>query len=373
MSALTPAQAMNLALQEGRRGAGFVSPNPLVGCVILDSERRLIGQGYHARLGGDHAEIAALKSVKDREALRGAHVYVTLEPCAHQGRTPSCAKHLAELPIARVIYGIEDPNPQVAGKGAALLRAAGIECEEMTEFRSACRDLAEIFFVNMTEKRPFVAVKVAASLDGRIALKNGESRWITNEESRAFVHELRGEYDAVLTGTGTVLTDDPRLDSRQERFQDKPQKLIVLDPQGRLGGEWPRLKCFQARDPKNIIWVTGDSVNPGKAGVQHLPWPLINGRIPLSSLAQPLLERNIFSYLVEAGGDTVSGFLSERAVDRLYLFVAPRILGQGRSWTEGLHIETLDQSRDLTNLQIRSFGRDLLISARLVVQSLKSN
>jgi diaminohydroxyphosphoribosylaminopyrimidine deaminase/5-amino-6-(5-phosphoribosylamino)uracil reductase len=189
---LTPNEAMKLAIEEAARGAGFVAPNPLVGCVILSRDGALIGRGHHERIGEGHAEVRALESVADVSQLNAAQVFVTLEPCAHQGRTPSCAEALAKLPIASVTYGLEDPNPLVAGKGAEILRAAGKTVQIFGGLKTELEEACEIFLMNMREKRAFVALKAAASLDGKIALPDGSSQWITGEESRAHVQSLRG-------------------------------------------------------------------------------------------------------------------------------------------------------------------------------------
>lgn len=372
MAKMTPAEAMKLALVQGRNGAGLVSPNPLVGCVILSSENELLSSGYHARVGGDHAEVAALKNIKDKNLLKGAKVFVTLEPCAHEGRTPSCAKHLATLPIAQVTYGIRDPNPMTAGQGAEILRAAGIEVCEAHDFQGECEELAEIFLLNIREKRPFIALKIASSLDGKVALEDGESQWITGEESRNYVQSLRGEYDALLTGVGTILKDNPKLNSRDPRFADKSQKLVILDPEGHLRGQFSKLNIGQVRKPEDIFWVTTSLVKSEGEGVTKIVLPLENGQYSIAQLSQILFEKNIFSVFVEAGGQTVSSFLSQKSFDRMYLFVAPRVLGRGLSWTDGLKIPSLDQSVDLGPLHVQSLGLDLLISARRPTSGPKS-
>lgn len=365
MDAFSPIQAMAMAIEEGRKGIGFVSPNPLVGCVIVDRDHRLLACGHHAQVGFDHAEVDALKKVADPTQLDGATVYVTLEPCAHEGRTPSCAKALAKLPIRKVVYGLMDPNPKVAGQGAEILRAAGKDVELFSELHSELEELAEIFLVNIREMRPFVALKVASSLDGRIALMNGDSKWITNESSRVQVHEWRGGYDAVLTGAGTIRWDNPLLNSRDARFKDKAPKLIVLDPDGWVASHWSELQVSSVRRPEDAIAIVKKGLGRD-AKIPTLELELNESGFPLDELMAQLFQRGIMSLFVEAGGITTSAFLREKAFDRLYLFLAPKILGQGLTWTEGLQLPSMDSVLQFQRPALRSFGDDLLWTARLL-------
>jgi len=360
---LTPHEAMALAIQEGKKGAGFVSPNPLVGCVILDRDGRLLAKGHHARVGQNHAEVNALAEIDDPNRLDGAHVFVTLEPCAHEGRTPSCAKLLATTPIAAVTYGVEDPNPLVAGQGAAILRAAGKRVDLFPGLQTELEELAEIFFLNMRSKRPFVAVKVAASLDGKVALKDGTSQWITGEESRDHVQYLRGCYDAVLTGVGTFLKDDPRLNSRHPRFVGKKQKLILLDPQGK---SFPKLEdsaLAKVRDQEDIIIVTGPLGFRPPLG-QQLEIPDAEGSFDIPALLSGLQGLGVHSLLVEAGPYTVSQFLRSKITDRLFLFVAPKLLGDGMSWTSGFTLGSLEKAISFADCRVQNLGSDFLFTGR---------
>lgn len=363
-SPLSKLEAMQMALKEARRGEGFVSPNPLVGCVILDRGGRLLARGYHARVGGDHAEIHAVKQVKDPELLDGAQVFVTLEPCAHEGRTPSCAKALGLLPIRSVTYGITDPNPLVAGQGAEILLRAGKEVHRFDELKAECEELAEIFLANIRYGRPFVALKIASSLDGQIALSGGQSQWITGEAARHEVYYRRGCYDAVLTGVGTFLHDDPRLDARDPHFENRPNRVVLLDPEGKSLGTLKDSKLWSVRRPEEIFLVTGLKVK-SSLPVQQITLPLNEkGSFDLSELLSRLQSLGIFSVWVESGGETASQFLNAGLVDRLFLFQAPKILGRGKSWTSGLQFGDLESVIQLENLSIRSFGEDVLLSAR---------
>ena len=361
---MTSKEAMQLAIEEAKKGAGFVSPNPLVGCVILSRSGDLLAKGYHARVGENHAEVNALNQITDPQQLEGAQVFVTLEPCAHEGRTPSCAKRLAQLPVASVIYGVQDPNPLVSGQGAAILRQAGISVAVFTEgLESELEALAEIFFLNMREKRPFVAVKVASSLDGKVALHDGSSQWITGEESRAHVQYLRGCYDAVVTGVGTFARDNPRLNSRDERFKDKSQKLVLLDPTGRSFKTLEQSALLSVRSAQDLIVVTAPMGTRAPVG-RHIEIPDAQGAFDTTALFAALTAEGIHSLFVEAGPYTVSQFLKARLVDRLYVFLAPKILGDGLSWTTGLSLPGLDHAIQLADSQVQSFGGDILITGR---------
>jgi diaminohydroxyphosphoribosylaminopyrimidine deaminase/5-amino-6-(5-phosphoribosylamino)uracil reductase len=356
---------MLLAIKEGKRGAGFVSPNPLVGCVILDRDGRLLSKGYHARLGEAHAEVNALNQIEDPNRLDGAHVYITLEPCAHEGRTPSCAKTLSHLPIAAVTFGLQDPNPLVSGKGAEILRAAGKKVEVFSELQNELEDLAEIFLTNMKSRRPFVAVKVGASLDGKIALPDGSSQWITGEKSREHVQYLRGCYDAVLTGVGTFLRDNPRLNSRHPSFAQKKQKVILLDPSGKSFSRLKDSNLILMRESGDVTVVTGPLGMVAPAGVNHIEVPDAEGSFDLQALMGDLGAVGIHSFFVEDGPYTVTSFLRAKLVDRLYLFQAMRILGEGLSWTSSFSIASLTQAIELRNVTHDHFGSDLLISGRI--------
>ena len=270
--------ALRLAIQEAKKGTGFVSPNPLVGCTILDSQFRFLSVGYHERLGEAHAEINAIKNLLSESSLEGAHLFVTLEPCAHSGRTPSCAKTIAENVNrpATVTYAVSDPNP-IAGGGAAILIAAGIktakfaDCDtidlgERLEITALAEDLAEIFLHNVRTSEPFVSVKVAASIDGCMALSNGESKWITGASAREHTHFLRARYDAVLIGRNTFVTDDPQLNVRHELFPNFSNKVVLLDPMARTLDALKTSQLLRVREPNELIVV----VKRGQIGRAHV-------------------------------------------------------------------------------------------------------
>lgn len=361
-----PEAAMKRAIQLARRGAGFVSPNPLVGCVILDARGRLLSEGYHARCGAAHAEAMALKKIKNPSALKGAQIFVTLEPCAHDGRTPSCAKALAKLPIRSVTYGLVDPNPLVSGKGVKILESAGIAVSTLDTLNLELEELAEVFLVNQTKGRPFFACKVAASLDGQVALTSGESQWITNELARERGNWLRGAYDAVLSGAGTILTDNPRLDSRAERFAIKPRKLIVLDPEAEVLRQVASLNIFKIRKPGELIFfVKKETSRSGiPSGVEVVSLSESQSGFQWNEISRQLYQRDIRSVFVEAGGFTVSRLVNSGFLDRLFLFQGAQVVGRGQSWTSGVQTSHLSRALTARSLKCRTLGDNIMISAR---------
>lgn len=364
---LTPEEAMRLAVNEATKGAGFVSPNPLVGCVILDEDMRLLSSGYHAQVGQAHAEANALAKISDSQSIKGAHVFVTLEPCAHQGRTPSCAKALAQYPLSSVTYGLVDPNPLVRGKGVEILKAAGIKTELFSGLQRELEELCEIFLCNQRKGRPFVALKAATTLDGKMAMPDGTSQWITAEGSRSHVQYLRGCYDAVVVGGETVLKDDPRLNSRDPRFQARKSRVVILDFEARLLKRWNDLNLLKVRDPADVIWVTQKAQTPSTP-VRNLACnshSKSESEFDLNELLKMLSDINIHSLFVEGGPRTFGGFLQQRLTDRLYLFLAPKILGEGLSWPIGHSSESLQQALRLESMQSTVFGQDILITGQV--------
>ncbi|MBS1969451.1 MAG: bifunctional diaminohydroxyphosphoribosylaminopyrimidine deaminase/5-amino-6-(5-phosphoribosylamino)uracil reductase RibD [Bdellovibrionales bacterium] len=369
---LFPEQAMKMAIQEAYKGATRVSPNPLVGAVVLDAEGNFLASGHHEFYGGPHAEVNALKNLSI-EQLRGATVYVTLEPCAHEGKTPSCAKMMAKLPIKKVVFGLVDPNPLVAGQGAAILQAAGIETEVFSdahpEFKNELEEVCEAFLWNFREKKVFVSLKIAQSLDGQVGLKTGESKWITNEKSREYAHYLRACYDATLVGRGTVQHDNPSLNIRHPEIQ-KDNRVVVIDPSGTLLHEASQLQITRLHKPENIFWC----VSAVKNSSRDLPFAKIvkvqenaDGSLNLEDLLQNLWNHGLRSVMVEGGPLTAANFLKAGLVNRLYIFTAPVVVGAqgGRSWTEGISIGEMRERLQVKNPQTLSFGADILTTGRL--------
>lgn len=369
---LVSEQAMKMAIQEAYKGATRVSPNPLVGAVVLDAEGNFLASGHHEFYGGPHAEVNALKNLSV-EQLRGATVYVTLEPCAHEGKTPSCAKMMAKLPIKKVVFGLVDPNPLVAGQGAAILHAAGIETEVFSdthpEFKDELEEVCEAFLWNFRHKKVFVSLKIAQSLDGQVGLKTGESKWITNEKSREYAHYLRACHDATLVGRGTVQQDNPSLNIRHPEIQ-KDNRVVVIDPRGTLLQEASQLQITRLHKPENIFWC----VSAVKNSSGDLPFAKIvkvqenaNGSLNLEDLLQNLWNHGLRSVIVEGGPQTATNFLKAGLVNRLYIFTAPVVVGAegGRSWTEGISIGEMRERLQVKNPRTLAFGADILTTGRL--------
>ncbi|MEK7358347.1 MAG: bifunctional diaminohydroxyphosphoribosylaminopyrimidine deaminase/5-amino-6-(5-phosphoribosylamino)uracil reductase RibD, partial [Bdellovibrionota bacterium] len=369
------AEAMRLAILEGAKGAGFVSPNPLVGCTIVDPDHRFLAVGYHRRHGSDHAEVDALKKLS---TIEGCHLYVTLEPCAHQGRTPSCAKTLAPLKPASVTYAVEDPNPLVAGKGAAILREAGIKTQafadrndvpgvDKVEIVEAAEELAEIFLHVHRKKAPFVAVKVATSLDGQMAMVSGESKWITGEIAREHVHVVRAQYDAVAVGHATFFSDDPSLNVRHPSFPGHTNRAVLFDFGGTAFESLSKSKLLSVRPPENVIVVTGPDVARGSSGIRHIQVPIDDeGKFEMKTLLESLGNEGLNSLLVEGGAYTFGSFFQARAVQRVHVYVAPVVIG-GRhaiSWSRHFGGSALAEKLTLKNVRRQEFGPDLYWTGR---------
>jgi diaminohydroxyphosphoribosylaminopyrimidine deaminase / 5-amino-6-(5-phosphoribosylamino)uracil reductase len=368
---LTPAEAMRLAIEEAKKGLTTVSPNPAVGAVILDRQRNLISKGFHKRAGEPHAEIEALRGVV-AQALEGAHIFVTLEPCAHHGRTPPCAEALAKLPLASVTFGLVDPNPKVSGKGAEILRRAGIRAEQYQGLRHELEQLAEIFLHNMRNQMPFVAVKVATSLDGKIGRKDKPfPQWLTGPEARLHVHYLRACHDAILVGRKTVEVDDPALNIRHPDLV-KENKVIVLDSaQAILSGIESR-NIYKTHKPENILLVYrgrdfSTRVDP-QSGITLVSCPDLDegDGFELEFLLRYIYqEQKICSIFVEGGVHTFGPFFKHNLVQRLYHFRAPILIGDdlGWDWKENFAPDLRIEFEESEAYQI---GDDQLITGRIL-------
>ena len=352
---------MARALQLAERARFSARPNPMVGCVIAHGER-VVGEGFHVRAGGPHAEVHALRMAGER--ARGATAYVTLEPCAHYGRTPPCALALIQAGVARVVCAVGDPFDQVAGGGFALLRQAGIVVE-VGLMAAAARELNIGFFTRIEQGRPFVRIKLAASLDGRTAMADGSSRWITGAAARADVQHWRARAGAVLTGAGTVLADDPRLDVRLEPGIEVATGLrVVLDASLRSlamanvrRGSTPTL-YLHAPD---AVLPDGDWGSAQFAAVARAA----DGRLDLPAVLAELAGRGINEVHVEAGARLCGAFVAAGLYDELLLYQAPTLLGDAaRPLLAGLGIAQMDQQRRLQLCQALMVGGDLRLRLR---------
>jgi diaminohydroxyphosphoribosylaminopyrimidine deaminase/5-amino-6-(5-phosphoribosylamino)uracil reductase len=315
---------MRRALQLAARALGEASPNPVVGCVVSRGGR-VVGEGFHARAGGPHAEVHALRQAGSR--ARGATLYVTLEPCAHQGRTPPCAPRVRDAGVARVVAALRDPNPLVAGRGLSLLRRSGIAVETGLLAAESAR-LNERFLTWARLGRPFVLLKAALTLDGRIATASGRSKWITSPSQRRQARWLRRLHDAVLVGVGTTLADDPLLlPSPRTR---RPFTRVVLDSRTRLPATGRLARTASRRTPVLVISCAPD---PGRrraleaVGIEVVTVPEENGLVSLPATLEALSARGLTSLVVEGGGEVLGSFLAGRLADQVALFRAPLLLG----------------------------------------------
>jgi len=355
-----------MALRLARRGLGYTSPNPPVGAVVV-AHGAVVGRGFHRAAGAAHGEVDALRDAGSR--ARGATLYVTLEPCAHHGRTPPCTEAVLAAGIRRVVVGSRDPNPHVPGDGVGRLRRAGISVDTAV-LGDECDGLIAPFRKYITTGRPLVTLKLAASLDGRIATATGESRWITSEASRRFVHRLRAEHDAVLVGAQTVMRDDPELTCRL-RGGRNPLR-IVLD--GRLRLPLTARVLTNTSTAATLV-VTGTRAAATKVrrvearGAEVLRLPERAGRVSLTRLLRAVGRRGVMSVLIEGGATIAATALAARAVDRLLLFYAPKLIGgDGRPMLGPLGVRRLVNATQLGTLQIRRFASDVLVATQVIAR-----
>jgi len=354
---MTDEAFMRAALELARKGEGAVNPNPLVGAVVV-KDGVVVGRGYHQRYGGPHAEVSALANAgKDAS---GATMYVTLEPCCHHGQTLPCTQQIIAAKIRRVVVACRDPNPLVNGKGIAGLREAGIEVTEgVLEEDARCTN--EVFFKFITTGRPYVHLKLATSLDGKIATRTGDSKWITGEAARAEAHCLRRKYSAVLVGVGTVIADDPRLTVRHVSGRN-PIRL-VLDAEGAIP-----LAATLLQDGGPITVVTSAMPEEKEQalhalGAEVLRLPGEKDRIDLPALLEYLGEKRVDSLLVEGGSTTSASFLEARLIDKVSFLVAPILLG-GRdavSAVGGIGAECISNAIPLQHVSVKRLGEDIAI------------
>ncbi len=353
---------MQMALELAGRGAGYVTPNPMVGAVVVN-QGRVVGRGYHQVLGGPHAEVNAIDDAGDRG--RGGTLYVTLEPCNHHGRTPPCTRKILDAGIRRVVAAMTDPNPDVAGGGNAFLREQGLEVTCGVE-EALARRLNESFIKFSRTKHPFVVLKMAATLDGRIATHSGDARWVTGPRARAWVHRLRHAMDAICVGVGTVTADDPRLTARLESGQGVDPMRIVLDTHLRM----PETAAMLGLTSPADTWVVcGPDADPGRArrlqekGAHLMRIPLLDGRIDLPLLMQRLGQRGVTSILMEGGARVAAAALQQDVVDKVLFFYAPKILGgDGIPMLAGKGPASMRESLPLVETEVSRVGDDILVS-----------
>ena len=358
---------MRRALELAERGRGLTSPNPMVGAVLVAPGGEIVGEGFHARVGGPHAEIEALRAAGPR--ARGTTLYVTLEPCSHHGRTPPCSRAVIDAGVAKVVAATGDPNPLVAGRGLAELRAAGIAVVTGVGAADAERQ-NRAFLTAMREHRPHVTLKAGMTLDGKIADLHGASRWITGERARQHAHRLRSESDAIVVGIGTVLRDDPELTVRLGEPWPREPWRVVLDTAARtpsgarliLAGQPSRaLIAVGAEAPEPRVRALADS------GATIVACRVRDGRVDLGALLAELFAREVRAVLVEGGGEIHGAFLDAGLVDRVAMFAAPLLIGgRGATPVVGGAGRELKSAVRLGGFAVTTLGDDLLIAADVI-------
>jgi diaminohydroxyphosphoribosylaminopyrimidine deaminase/5-amino-6-(5-phosphoribosylamino)uracil reductase len=353
---------MNMALELAERGRGFTSPNPMVGAVVV-KDALVVGSGFHEYVGGPHAEVNALNNAG--ELAKGATLYVTLEPCHHTGRTPPCTKKILESGVARVVVAMQDPNPDVDGGGIGFLRENGIAVDVGIEQEQAFR-LNEIFVKYVQTKRPFVILKTAATLDGRIATRTGDSRWVTGESARNYVHLIRHAVDAIMVGINTVQQDDPSLTTRLKNIKGKDPIRIILDTRLSIS---ENARLLNLDSDVGTLVVTGDDILAEKKyklenqGVKIVKSRLKDGFIDLDDLMNRLGAMGITSLLIEGGGRVAASALKSGIVDKILFFYAPKILGgdDGVPICRGPGPERMSDCIRIRNVLVHRFNDDILI------------
>lgn len=350
------------ALDLARQGWGKTSPNPMVGAVLV-KDGEVIGTGFHEKPGGPHAEIIALREAGDK--ARGATLYVNLEPCSHQGRTPPCVDAIIKSGVKKVVVAMVDPNPLVSGAGIRQLEEAGIKVR-VGVLEEKARRLNEVFLKYITSKMPFLIVKMAVTLDGKIATKSGKSRWITGEKSRQFVHKLRSMSDGIIVGINTVLQDDPLLNVRINGGKKRNPVRIIIDSRGRLPLESRIVKS--SAEIKTILATTELAPQArltalNSAGIEVMLLPSKGGRVDLPAMMRALGEKEFSLLLAEGGGTLNYSLLSENLIDKLYFFLAPLLIGgkDARTALEGEGVMELDDAWTVENIEMKQFDQDLLI------------
>ena len=359
---------MQRAIELAKKGAGFVNPNPMVGCVIVKDDK-IIGEGYHEFYGGFHAERNALLKMND---AKGATLYVTLEPCCHHGKTPPCTDIIIEKEIKKVVVGLLDPNPLVEGKGISILQNAGIEVVTGV-LEDEIKELNKVFLKYIKTKRPYVILKTAMTLDGKIASHIGDSKWITNEKSRRLVHELRSEMMGIVAGIGTVKADDPMLNCRLERQQIHQPIRIIVDTKASIPLDSQIVKT--SKDYRTILAIGSSIANSQSSTVDMLKSFNVeilcceekDGHVDINDLMTKLGELGIDSLLLEGGSTINAAFLETDCVDEVYAFIAPKIIGgqNSKSPIGGNGIDLMKDAIMLKDIKIEQFDNDILIKGKI--------
>lgn len=351
---------MEITLKVAEKSKGNVSPNPLVGCIIV-KRGRIVGKGYHKEYGGNHAEVNALKSAGKKAT--NATMYINLEPCSHWGKTPPCTEKIVESGVREVVIGVYDPNPLV--EGFRELKFRGVKTK-IGILEKEAKKLNEVYIKYMKTKRPFVILKVAMSMDGKIATKTGDSKYITGLEARRYVHQLRAEVDAVLVGINTVLKDNPKLTPRLVKGKGKDPMKVVVDTELRMS-----LKCNLMKHPSKLIIATTNKAPKKKInkfyqkGIDVLVLNVKKGLVDLKDLMKQLGKKEIASVMIEGGSELNSSAIKDRIADKLLIFTAPKLVGNGLGAVGNLGITKIDNAIKLKDIKTKKIGRDILLEAYL--------
>ena len=349
---------MEIALKIAEKGEGSVSPNPLVGCIIV-KRGKIVGKGYHKQYGGEHAEINAIKNAGKKVA--NATLYINLEPCSHWGKTPPCTEKIVEAGVREVIIGMYDPNPLV--EGFKELKFRGIKTK-IGILEKEAKKLNEVYVKYMRSKRPFVILKVAMTMDGKIATRTGDSKYITGKDARRYVHKLRSEVDAVMVGINTVLKDNPKLTPRLAQGRD-PMK-VVIDTELKMP-----LRCNLMKNPSKLIIATTNKAPKKKInkfyqkGIDVIVLNVKKGLVDLKDLMKQLGKKEIASIMIEGGSQLNSSAIKERIADKLLIFTAPKLIGNGLGAVGNLGVTKIDKAVKLKNIEMKKVGKDILLEAYL--------
>lgn len=356
-------KSMKLVLALARKGEGYTSPNPMVGALIVKNGQ-IFGRGYHVHAGANHAEVCAIKNAGEK--ARHGTLYVNLEPCAHTNKkTPPCVPAIIKSGLSRVVIGMRDPNPLVNGKGMRTLEMANIQvvCGVMEK---QAMELNRVYIKYITTKLPFITVKYAMSIDGKIATRTGDSKWISNDKSRGFVHRLRSISDAVLVGVNTVIKDNPRLTPRHGGITGRMPIRIILDSNARIP---MKSRILNTREAVTIVVVTEGAPKSNVEKLKQMGIEIIcckmnkNKVVDIHDLLVRLGKRGIASILVEGGSRVISSFIEEKAIDRIYAFIGPKIIGGKRAlvpfWNKG--VSKIKDAVSLKDIKVRRFENDIMI------------
>lgn len=355
---------MKRAIELAEKGRGFTSPNPLVGAVIVRDDQ-IIGQGYHKKYGELHAERDALISCS--QSAKGATMYVTLEPCAHQGKQPPCVEAIVDAGITKVVIGSRDPNPMVAGKGVKFLKSNGIEVVE-DFLKKECDELNDIFFHYITSRKPYIALKYAMTLDGKIATQEGVSKWITEEDTRRYVHKLRRDYTAIMVGIGTVLADNPMLNCRIENPKNPIRiicdSMLKMPLDSKIVSTASEIRTVVATISKDKVKISKLQEN----SIEVLQVEELNNHIDIKDLVDRLGRIGIDSILVEGGASINWSLIESGLVSKVYTFIAPKILGgvYAKTPVAGLGFESPDLSEMFKIKSTMMFKKDILIESEVI-------